>query len=163
MGNYTDLWTGDMLKFQLFQLGFFGVCILFIFIPWYDTFMVLGLYGIGFQYYQLYQSDAKKTKHQAERHIDSHTLREKDYKEDKIYSFLHYDELELRNPEIKIEDTYEYEEAKVFILTKKQKKDADLKHQMGETPEEDTPKKKKKDVAKIEQKGEENHEVDAKK
>lgn len=112
MGNYTDLWKGEMLKYQLFQLGIVGMALLFIFVTVWYAILGLFLYVLGFQYYLVLDRAKKKEKHEGERHIDSHTLREKDYREDKIYSFRGYEELDIHSPmPTELEEMPEYQVA----------------------------------------------------
>lgn len=117
MGSYGDLWRGEMLYYQLFQLGMVGMLLLFVFVTVWYAMLTCVLYFLAFQYTMVLRRDKKKEKHEGERHLETHTLREKDYREDKIYSFLHYTELDIRSrPPCDITELPEYQQELCFIL-----------------------------------------------
>jgi hypothetical protein len=127
MGNYTDLWHGEMLYYQLFQIGIIFAALSFIWVDLLTAFLILGVYILAFQFFLVKRRANKKEKHEGERHLDSHTLREKDYREDKVYSFTRYEELEITNKlPIEIEKLPEYQEALTIEIERENDRMANL-------------------------------------
>ena len=127
MGNYTDLWKGEMLYYQVFQLGMIGMLLLFVFVTIGYALLAFGLYMISFQYFLVQRRAKKKEHHEGERHLDTHTLREASYREDKIYSFLHYVKLDLKaEKKVKLETLPEYEDAYILELKAEQRRSNEI-------------------------------------
>jgi hypothetical protein len=157
--DYGELWSGEMLFWQLFQMGLVGICFLFFFIPVLTALMVLILYYLTFQLFMTKRAASKREGHMGERHLAIMVCREKDYREEKIFSFKNYEKLDLHAPiTVKLEETDEYKTARVLTMLKIKEKD--LENREGEEsisdendPEEKNTKKrnsktKKQDIPK---------------
>lgn len=130
--GYWDIMTGgDAKYYYIMQYVFVGSCIGFFFInPWTVVLLIL-MEIFAFQYFMVRKDANLIRKHQGERHCDTFTVREKEHREDKIYSFRDHEELVLFTESSKnIEKTQEYQDTLVFVLDLRRKQRAHLAEQI---------------------------------
>ena len=122
MGQYSDMWKGSMLFYQIQQTVTILLCLNFIWMNIWDAFVVMLLFTAFFQLYLTKRNTKLKEKHEGQRFLAGRHLREKEFSEDVVLGFRDRIELKIHDglPKgfKKIEDTAYYKYAKHFVVRK---------------------------------------------
>ena len=122
MGQYSDMWKGSMLFYQIQQTVTMLLCFNFLWMKVWDAIVVMLLFTAFFQLYLTKRNAGLKEKHEGKRFLAGRHLREKEFSEDVVLGFR--DRIELKIHEglpkgfKKIEETSYYKNAKHIVLRK---------------------------------------------
>lgn len=114
----SDLWRGQMLYYQLFQIGFLGGVVVFFFVEmeWYSIGLIFVCYILAFNFLMLRRRSHAKEKQEGNRFLETRLIREKNYSEEMVIPFLNYQELAIQNMPVDIEKLPEYNDARLIEL-----------------------------------------------
>lgn len=120
--GYGDLWQGEAKFYQIQQ--FLVVGTILVMFKWltYGVFLFF-IDVLAFNYYMVQRRVKKKDKHEGKRYVDSRTMREKEYREDKIYEIDQVVEIPLNQPipEDLLKEDPDYQNALAFVIRKREK------------------------------------------
>jgi hypothetical protein len=132
MGYMDVMFGGDAKYYYIMQYVVLGSCVLFFFVNPWTILMMIAMELFAFQYYMIRKESNLKNRHDGERHCDTFTIREKEHREDKIFSFRDHEELKLFTQAAReIEQTREFKDHEVYVLNLWRKEQEKIAQELG--------------------------------